>query len=141
MKATSLALCACLSIAAAHAADKPCTAADSAKAKKVIDSVLTWPQLHKSWVDFRHCDTGEVADMYTDAILRLAVDWKDASMLASDAQRDVNYKAFIFAHLKSPAAKDDRETVRSRAKTMCPSGEDVFCGELAEAMLSVPEKK
>ena len=140
MKATSLALCTCLFIAVAYGADKPCSPADSAKAKKVIDSVVTWPQLRKSWVDFRHCDTGEVADLYTDAILRLTVDWKDAAVLASDAQKDVNYKAFLFEHLKSPAAKDDRETVRSRAKTMCPKGEDMFCGDLADAMASAPAK-
>jgi hypothetical protein len=129
-----LVLCASFCIAAAHAADKTCTKADSAKAQKVIDAVVTWQQLYKAWSDYQHCDTGEVADLYTDALLRLAVDWKDAGVFAAAAQKDPQYKAFVFEHLKSPAAKDDRATIRSRAKTMCPAGQDTFCGELAEAM-------
>ena len=133
MKAVLFALASSLCFCA-YAADKACSRADSANAQKVIDNVVTWSQLQKAWTDYRHCDTGEVAELYTDALLRLAVDWKDAGALAAAAQKNPEYKAFIFDHLKSPAAKDDRTTIRSRAKTMCPAGQDAFCAELADAM-------
>ena len=118
--------------AAAVAADKPCTKADSANAQKSIDRVMTWPQLQKAWQDYRQCDSGDVGDTYTDALLRLAVDWKDVNQFA-DAMKDPAFKQFVFAHLASPAAKDDRQAVYSRAKANCPSGLDAFCTELAEA--------
>jgi hypothetical protein len=118
--------------AAAGAADKPCTKADAANAAKSIDRVMTWPQLQKAWQDYRQCDSGEVGDTYTDALLRLAVDWKDVKLFA-DAMKDPGFKEFVFTHLASPAAKDDRPAVYSRAKASCPGGLDTFCAEIAEA--------
>jgi hypothetical protein len=116
----------------AAAADKPCTKADAANAQKAIDRVITWPQLKKAFQDYRQCDSGEIGDAYTDALLRLAVDWKDVPQFA-DAMKDPDFKQFVFAHLGSEAAKDDRAAVYSRAKASCPSGLDAFCAEIAEA--------
>ena len=61
--------------ALAHAADKPCSKADAASAEKAIDRVVTWQQLHKAWQDYRHCDADAVGDVFTDALLRLTVEW------------------------------------------------------------------
>jgi hypothetical protein len=119
---------------AAQAADRPCSRSDSANARRAVDAVVTWPQLRKAWADYRQCDTGDVADMYTDALLRLAVSWKNADQLAADAEKDPQYKAFVVEHLKSPAAKDDVASIQSRVSASCPKGHDAFCAELAEAL-------
>ena len=124
----------CLALSAAHAADKPCTKADSANAEKAIDRVLQWPQLQKAWQDYRHCDAGAVADLYTDALMRLMTDWKNMDALAASMQKDAQYKEFVYAHAKSPAAKDDHAMVYSRARTGCPKGLDEFCAELADTV-------
>jgi len=118
---------------AAQAQDKPCSKADAAAAEKAIDRVMNWNQLHKAYNDYRHCDKDAVADTYTDALLRLAVDWKNVDALAS-AMNDPGFKAFVHTHLRSPAAKDDREAVYSRAKSNCPKNLDSFCAELAEVV-------
>ena len=110
---------------AAHAADKPC-----GQAEKAIDRVATWGQLYTSWQDFKHCDKGPIAELYTDAILRLIVDWKHMDGLASNVDKDKDYRQFIYDHLKSPAAKDDIQSVYSRAKASCPKGLDGFCTDL-----------
>jgi len=127
------ALIVCLLVLAslANAADKPCGKADAAAAQKAIDMVVTWQQLHKAWQDYRHCD-GEpaVADMFTDALLRMAVAWKNVNELAA-GMKDPQYRDFVYKHLKSDAAKDDRESVYSRAKKDCPSGQDAWCDEMA----------
>ena len=123
----------CLLVLASHAnaADKACSKADAGAAQKSIDMVVTWQQLHKAWQDYRHCDADPaVADVFTDALLRLAVAWKGVSQLASD-MKDAQYRDFVYAHLKSDAAKDDRESVYSRAKKDCPSGQDTWCDEMA----------
>jgi hypothetical protein len=136
MKAAHLlvAVAASFALNAAYAADKPCGKADMANAEKALDRVLNWPQLQKAWQDYRHCDANKVADDYTDALMRMMVDWKGMDSLAAAMQKDPEYKAFIFAHINSPSAKDDHEMVYSRAKASCPKGLDEFCSELAEAV-------
>ena len=127
-------LVSCLFLSVAYAADRTCTKSDSANASKAIDAVVTWPQLRKAWADYRHCDSGEVADLYTDALLRLAVAWKNADQFAADAGKDPGYKAFVVEHLKSPAAKDDLPSIRGRLSSTCPKGNDAFCADLTEAL-------
>lgn len=118
--------------AASHAADKACTQSDKQRALKVIDNVVSWQQLNKAFNDFGHCDTGgDVSDQFADALLRLAVDWKDTKTLSNAMTKDPAYKAFVESHLKA-ATKDDREAVYSRAKTHCPAGQDDFCAQIAE---------
>jgi len=128
-------LASALLAASAAAADRPCSRADAAAASKAIDRVVGWQQLHKAWQDWHHCDSGEDADIFTDAVLRLAVDWKSPQELASAMRDDPGYRAFVLAHLKG-AGKDDRDAVYSRAKSSCPAGQDAFCGEIAQAVRS-----
>jgi hypothetical protein len=130
----AMAFAALLLATLAQAADKPCTKADSEKAEKAVDRVVTWPQLQKAWQDYAHCDTGEVSELYTDALLRLLVPWKDVEILATGMKNDEKFRDFVYAHLKSPAAKDDRSTVFARAKTACPKGQDEFCAGLVEVV-------
>ena len=130
----ALAIAALIACIPAQAADKPCTRADIGNAQRTIDKVLTFPQLLKAWQAFKHCDTGDVADQFTDALLRLVVDWNNIEDLAAATDKDPDYKAFVLAHLKSPAAKDDQPTVYSRAKKNCPGKLDAFCADVAEAV-------
>lgn len=117
----------------ALAADKPCTKADAANVQKTLDRAANWAQMHKAWQDFRHCDAGATADLFTDALMRLIIDWKNVDAFAGAVQKDAQFKEFVHAHLRSPAAKDDVEDVYARAKTQCPKGLDAFCTELADA--------
>ena len=125
-------------VASVQAADKPCTPADKAKADKGIDNVITWAQMHKAYLDFGHCDTGEIADLYTDALLRLIVDWKNVDAFSAVMQRDAKFKEFVYEHLKSPAAKDDRSAIYSRCSQGCPKGHEAFCTELG-AVVNPPK--
>jgi hypothetical protein len=134
----ALALASVLAAASAHAADKPCTPADKAKADKGIDNVVNWAQMQKAYVDFSHCDTGEIADLYTDALLRLIVEWKNVEAFSAAMQKDPQFKEFVYAHLKSPAAKDDRSAIFSRCSQGCPKGQEAFCAELAAVVNPPP---
>jgi hypothetical protein len=114
------------------AADKPCSRADAANAQKSLDRAATWPQMQKAWQDFQHCDNGATEEQFTDALMRMLIDWKSLDALAAAMQKDPQFKAFVVAHLRSPGAKDDLEDVYARAKSRCPKGLDEFCGELAD---------
>jgi hypothetical protein len=131
--ALAVGIVAALGCFAAHA-DKTCTRPDIANAQRAIDKVVSWSQLRKAWTDYKHCDTGDVGDQFTDALLRLMVDWKGVEELAAATSKDPDYKAFVVAHLQSPAAKDDQPTVYSRAKKDCPKTLDSFCADIADAV-------
>jgi hypothetical protein len=122
----------------ASAADKVCTRPDIGNAQRSIDKVVSWSQLRKAWSDFRHCDTGDVADQFTDALLRMVVEWKNVDELAAATDKDPEYKAFVISHLQSPAAKDDQPTVYARAKKECPKNLDAFCADIASAAKGGP---
>lgn len=131
MKNKTFALCIALAMPAAVLAQGACSKADAAKAEKAIERVANWPQMTKAWQDFNRCDAGSVDEMYTETLIRLIVDWKNVDAFEA-AMKDAGFKAFVHKHLKSPAAKDDLDSVYSRAKASCPAKNEAFCAELAE---------
>lgn len=134
MKIASL-LIACAALAAAPVlAQKQCSKSEAAAAEKAADRVVNYAGLLKAWKDYGHCDSGPVADLFTDAILRLMVEWKDVETVALDAQANPEYKKFIHSHLQSDMAKDDRQAIYSRAKASCPLTQGRFCAELIEVV-------
>ena len=136
----ALAVCLLAVAAFANAADKPCTKADASNAEKAIDRVVTWPQLYKAWQDWHQCDNeASVSDVYTDAVLRLGVAWKNVDGLATPMKSDPQYREFIYKHLKSDAAKDDRDAIYARAKKDCPSNLDAFCTEMGDTVKAALE--
>jgi hypothetical protein len=118
---------------AVHAQDKPCSKGDADAAAKALDKVVTWGQLEKAWRDYRQCDSPPVDAQFTEAMMRIMVDWKLPEQLGAAVDKDPEYKAFVIRHVKSPAAADDRPDVYSRAKGSCPAGMTAFCADLAEA--------
>ena len=125
--------CAAIAVLPAHA-QKECSKSELAAAEKSVERVVNYAGLNKAWKDYRHCDTGPVEEVFTDAILRLMVEWKNVDTIAYDMQQDAEYKKFIYRHLSSPAAKDDRHSVFSRAKVSCPLTQGAFCAELIEVV-------
>jgi hypothetical protein len=46
--------------------------------------------------------------------------------LAASMQKDPEFKEWIHARLKSPAAKDDQPAIYSRVRSSCPKAMDAF---------------
>ena len=126
-----LAMLAALAVLPAVSQGPACSKADATKAEKAIERVSTWPQMLAAFKDFRHCDTGAVDELYTESLVRLLVDWKNVDALAT-AWQDADFKAFVGRHLRSPQAKDDLDSIYSRAKASCPPKQGALCGELAD---------
>lgn len=134
MRALALALLLAFGASAALAQDRPCSKAEGANAEKAIDRVSSWAQLQKAFKDFRHCDAlPAVADLYSETVVRLVVDWKNVDAFVAEMQ-SAPFKAFVIEHLKRPVAKDDLDSVYSRVKASCPSKHEAFCAELAEVV-------
>ena len=112
------------------AQSKDCSPADAAKAEKAVDRVVNFDQLYKAWQDYGHCDKGPVEDVFTEALLRCIVEWKNVEKLAGPMEKDKPYRDFVHRHLGSPAAKGDLNNIYSRAKMTCPKGLDAFCTDI-----------
>ena len=128
--------CAVAAVTSAQA-QKNCSQADIIAAEKAIERILTWGNLQKAWHDYGHCDKGNVEDVFTDALMRLMVGWKQVDAIAAAMAKDADYKAWVHKHLLSPAAKDDREDLYALAKKSCPAKQEAFCAELAEVVKPV----
>ncbi|QJR12758.1 hypothetical protein DSM104443_03851 [Usitatibacter rugosus] len=133
MKKIILLLATLVFAASAHA-QKTCSKADESNAQKAIDRISSWSTLNATWKTYRHCDTGPVGESFTEAILRLVIDWKNMNQLADAMGKDTDYNAFILTHLKSDEAKGDAQDVYSRAKGACPKGLDTFCKDVIVAV-------
>lgn len=134
MKLLRVLLCCAAAVALPAQAQKACSKADSAAAEKAVERVVSWQSLHKAYADYSHCDAGSVNESFTDAILRLMVEWKNVDAVSAATSKDGGYKEWLHKHLSSPAARDDRESVYSRAKKDCPAKQETFCAELAEVV-------
>ena len=75
--------------AGAHAQDKSCTPAQSAAAEKAMDRVVNWDLMYKTWQEHGNCDTGMSEDVFTDALMRLAVEWKNVDQFVEHGDPQV----------------------------------------------------
>ena len=133
MNATIRCLAVALALAAAPAlAQKDCSSAESQAAEKALDNVVNWELMYKAFKQYGHCDNVLTEDTFTDAFMRIAVQWKDVNRFAANYQSDAQYKAFVHRRMKSISAKDDVKSLYSRAKTNCPPKLEAFCAEIAE---------
>jgi hypothetical protein len=114
----------------AAAQEKPCPPAEATRAEQGVDRVVNWVQLYKAYQDYRHCDKGNVSELFTEALLRCIVEWKNVEGLAKPMEKDADYRAFVVKHLASPEAKGDLNDVYSRAKMNCPKGLEAFCADI-----------
>ena len=122
-----------LALAAVPAlAQKTCSPADAQATEKALDRVVSWDHLYKVFKEYGHCDSVMTEDLFTDALMRMAVEWKNVDQFAKSYQGDPQYKAFVVKHMKSLTAKEDVKSVYSRAKASCPPKLDAFCADLAE---------
>ena len=110
----TLALAGLVAAALPAHAQRECSKAEAAAAEKAIDRVTTYATLNKAWKDYRHCDKGTVDELFTDAILRLMVEWKNVETVALD-MRDPSTRNSSTPTAEQ-AAKEDRDSIYSRAR-------------------------
>ena len=137
MKIAALVLGLAVTIATSAFAQKACSAGDAAAAQKAVERIVSWQNLEKAYRDYHHCDAGPVEDGFTDALMRLMVGWKHVEQVSGAMAKDEEYRKWIYKHVMSPAAKDDREDVYALAKKSCPSNQQAFCDDLATTVKPV----
>ena len=109
--------------AGVHAQDKACSKSDAAAAAKALDNVVTWGQLEKAWRDYRQCDSPPADAQFTEALMRIMVDWKQPEQLGAAVGKDAEYKAFAGAQATTASAAE--------IKVLCSNGFGAVMKELA----------
>lgn len=125
----------CLAFASPAIAQKPCSKADAAAAEKAIDRVVSWGTMHKTWKDYGHCDSGQAAELFTEALLRMIVgSWPKIAELEPTFNNDVPYREWILARLGSGGLpKGDLDDVHDLTQNNCPKSQKRLCDALHEA--------
>ncbi|MGE0356388.1 MAG: hypothetical protein AB7P08_05670 [Burkholderiales bacterium] len=115
----------------AAASDKPCTEAD-----KAVDGVTTWAALRKTATDYAHCDKGQTAELFTEAILRVVISgWHKVADAGPILEKDEAFRRWLHKRLSSPSlATQDSAEIRDLAKSSCPKGQDKVCAELLNSV-------
>ena len=119
----------------AYAGPSSCTDDKAAKAENEYTHIHTWAALHQSYLTYRDCDDGGVAEGYDDAVARLFLrNWDDVSSVRSFLKTDKLFAAFVVRHVNEDWSRDELEKARALASTRCPTGLDQFCRDVVTAI-------
>jgi hypothetical protein len=113
------------------AADKPCSDAD-----KAVDGVTSWAALQKAAREYGHCDKGQTAEVFTEAILRVVISgWPKVGDAEPILEKDTAFRGWLMRRLSSPAlSTQDTAEIRDLAKSSCPKGRQKVCADLLSAV-------
>jgi hypothetical protein len=120
----------------AAAADKPCSKSDAALAEKAIDAVTTWAALQRVVRDYRHCDTGQAASLFSESLMRVLIDgWPKLADGEAIMAKDPEFRDWVGLRLSHPSiAKEDARSLRDLAKGSCPKPRAATCDFLLESL-------
>ena len=115
-----------------YAHTKSCPASLERQALDEPETFQSWKQLHSSYLKFRNCDDGAIAEGYSESVVRLLADhWAELHELARVAESDPGFRKFVLKHIDATVNPDDLEKINKQAGAKCPTGLQALCGDLA----------
>jgi hypothetical protein len=116
--------------ALARAAD--CSASDAEVAESAADTLKTWNDVLVTFLRFRECDDGAIAEGLSEAIARLFVDrWDRLNELQVALQQQPDFEQFVLRHIDATLDGSDLLQLRQLAETRCPAQMDQLCKSIA----------
>jgi hypothetical protein len=91
-------------------------------AEAILARYQSWEDLYSGFSQFRGCDDGGPAEVFSDAVVHLlATEWSSLSELASLAGRDEAFQEFILRHIDGTTDDTELQRVSVLAGSDCPS--------------------
>ncbi|WP_238537967.1 hypothetical protein [Paraburkholderia atlantica] len=113
---------------------KACTENDAVEADAMVDHLDSWPQINTAFSKYSHCDDGEIAEGYSEAIERLLTDhWKASPELDAQIKLNPSLESFVLRHINSTLDTDDLAKIVTLATKSCPEGMIPLCKALVNA--------
>src|SRR6266852_3994057 len=110
---------------------KACTEDEEKHALDEADRLKDWNDVYRSFKQYWHCDDGAIAEGYSDTVGRLlAHDWEHVDEMFRLTAADSTFKRFVLRHTDETIPTDELKTIANNAKLRCPSGKNLFCGQI-----------
>jgi hypothetical protein len=110
-----------------------CSAKQAVLAATEAETLTDWKKVHAFYSEFAACDDGEVADLFSEAVLNLLTKhWVEINVLMSEIKKDQPFQEFVLNHVDSTADTEDLKRVRANATNHCPKEESSLCAAIAK---------
>jgi hypothetical protein len=115
----------------AHGQRQGCDQQAGMRAEAEADTLKTWQAIHDSFLRYRLCDDGAVAEGYSDSVdVMLAERWDQLSALQSLIDKDSSFRQFVFSHIDATASAKNTEIILNNTKHRCPDGLARLCSDI-----------
>jgi hypothetical protein len=93
-----------------------------------------WARINTAFSKYGHCDDGEIAEGYSEAIARLLIDhWKALPELDAQIKLKPPLESFVLRHINSTLDTDDLAKIVTLSTKSCPKGMSPLCKALVNA--------
>ena len=114
-------------------AQPACTEAENRRSEEEASTIRAWDALYRSYTLYARCNNVAAAEGYSESVARILVDhWNTLPRLAALGTRNRNFRVFVLDHVDATLDMKDVETIRSKARTVCPNGLRSLCAELSK---------
>ena len=99
--------------------------------------LTSWRALHTSFVKYRHCDDGAIAEGYSESVTLLLADhWKSLPDLGRLTEKDKEFEKFVLRHVNETVPRERLERIAKNARQRCPKQLSGLCEQLAKRLSS-----
>jgi hypothetical protein len=99
------------------------------------DHLKSWSDLYQLFKRYHGCDTGALAEGYSDFVVRtLAHQWDGLEELKKLIAADKTFEEFVLKHIDASADPDHIVTVLANVKERCPANSAQLCSSIEKAV-------
>jgi hypothetical protein len=114
---------------------KPCTTDEANHAFHESNRLKDWDAVYRYFKELGHCDSGAIAELSDDSIIRLLLkDWSHFDVYSHLAANDKRFERFVLRHIDELASREELEGIARNAKSLCPQGQSSVCQEIESAV-------
>jgi hypothetical protein len=100
-------------------------------------SLRSWSAIHASFVRFRGCDDGAIADGYNESVTVMLADrWHQLKVLAMLIAGHPQFQGFVLRHITESVPAERLKRITHQAQTKCPEGYRELCDDIAYASMT-----
>jgi hypothetical protein len=111
-----------------------CTREEENQALVEASRLTTWKDIHKSYIRFRHCDDGAIAEGYDQSIAKiLSSSSTKLDELHTFTRADVEFENFIIRHVSGAVPIDELKKIKCNLSLNCPKEAKDLCEKLIKA--------
>jgi hypothetical protein len=107
---------------------KQCSRHEAMQAEATSSSLVTWPELLRSFGTFGHCDDGAIAEGYSASIVGMLADrWAQVGELDKALSIEPTFRPFVLRHVNETAGQEQFNRLVANAAVRCPPQSAATC--------------